>query len=374
MIHVFGSAVGDAELGELSDCIGRGWLGMGPKVEQFEAEFADRLGLSNFVMLDTGSNALYLAVKLLDLPPQSEIILPSFTWVSCAHAISLSGHKPVFCDVEITTQNVTRETIAPRVTAKTAAVMVVHYAGKPVDLGPILELGFPVIEDAAHAVDSAYHGEACGSVGDIGIYSFDAVKNLTTGGGGGITCRDPDRAALARRLRYCGVGQSGYSKAREQDGATTRWWEHPLEDPFIKAVPSDLNAAIGLAQLRKIDGHQRRRREIWHKYQHDLAACRTIDRPRDPGSDETHSYFTYLIRTEPQYRDRLATYLLDRGIYSTLRFHPLHLSPLFGQKIHLPNTEKLGESGLNIPLHPRMSDDDVERVVGSIYSFYDTIT
>ena len=150
---------------------------------------AKRLGLEHFAMVDSGSNALYLAVTLLNLPPKSEVIVPAFTWVSCAQAILLAGHTPVFCDVELDTLNVNRNLIEQCITKKTGAIMVVHFAGKPVDMDPILELGLPIIEDAAHAVDSTYRGKACGGIGDVGIYSFDAVKNLTTGEGGGISTR-----------------------------------------------------------------------------------------------------------------------------------------------------------------------------------------
>jgi len=369
VIQVFGSAVGEEELRELAACIDRSWLGMGARVEQFEKEFAERLGLPNFLMLDSGSNALYLAVRLLDLPPGSEIILPSFTWVGCAHAIRLNGHRPVFCDVEITTQNVTRETIRPHVTPRTAAIMVVHYAGRPVDLEPVRELGLPIIEDAAHAVDSTYGGKACGSLGAVGVFSFDAVKNLTTGSGGGLTCRDPERLDMARRLRYCGIGKSGYETASRSRGGSARWWESEIHGTFVKAVPSDLNAAIGLAQLRKIDALQERRAEIWDRYQHAFADSELVESPEDAAVDQTHSYFTYLIRVDARYRDRLAGHLLDHGIYSTLRFHPLHLSPIFGPRQELPLTETLSECGLNIPLHPRLTDEDVERVIQTIMTF-----
>ena len=189
MISVFGSLVGDEEIANVTACMRSQWMGFGKNVEVFEKKYMEKYHLSSFAMVDSGSNALFMAVKLLDLPPGSEIILPSFTWVSCAQAILIAGHRPVFCDVDHRTMNVRCEDVEAKVTEKTAAVMVVHYAGLAVDMDPILALGYPVIEDAAHAVDSTYKGKPCGSIGDVGIFSYDAVKNLTVGEGGGITAR-----------------------------------------------------------------------------------------------------------------------------------------------------------------------------------------
>lgn len=206
MISVFGSKVGAEELAEVKDCIDRQWLGTGPKSRAFEQLFAERLGLPNLVLVNNGSNALYLAVTMLNLPPGSEVIVPSFTWVSCAHSIVLAGHRPVFCDVDLETQNPTADTVRAAMTSNTGAIMVVHYAGKPVDMKPILDIGLPVIEDVAHAVDSKIDGRSCGSFGAVGVYSFDAIKNLAMGeGGGGYNIRPgvggPGAAAPVLRNR-----------------------------------------------------------------------------------------------------------------------------------------------------------------------------
>ena len=191
-------------------------------VEIFESKFSEKFAIPNFLMVDSGSNALFMAVSLLDLPEGSEIIIPSFTWVSCAQAIVLAGHKPVFCDVEIDSMNVSVDTITPHITENTGAIMVVHYAGLPVDMDPILELGFPVIEDAAHAVDSLYKGKPCGTIGDIGIYSFDAVKNFTVGEGGGITMKSHAHFERAKFMRYCGIGKSGFDSATNSGSSFNR--------------------------------------------------------------------------------------------------------------------------------------------------------
>ena len=202
MINVFGSLMGPEELEEIRTSLEAQWIGIGPKTAAFEKQFAERLGLPGMVLLDSGSNALHLAVKLLDLPPGSDVIVPSFTWISCAHAVVLCGHRPVFADVDLNTHNITRATVAAARTPNTKAVMVVHYGGLPVRVDEIQELGLPIIEDAAHATDSRLKGVACGGLGDVGIYSFDAVKNLAMGEGGGLTAKDPARVARAKQLRY----------------------------------------------------------------------------------------------------------------------------------------------------------------------------
>ena len=369
MISVFGSFVGDEEIANVKACMKSQWMGFGKNVDVFEKEYKEKYGLSSFAMVDSGSNALFMAVKLLDLPFGSEVILPSFTWVSCAQVILLAGHKPVFCDVDLATMNVRRKDIEAKISDKTAAVMVVHYAGLAVDMDPIKKLGFPVIEDAAHAVDSTYKGQPCGSIGDVGIFSYDAVKNLTAGEGGGITARLPELIERAKVMRYCGIGKSGFDSAVANGGAKARWWEYNIQEPFIKMLPTNMAAAIGLAQLDRIDALQARRKEIWDTYQSELASVTGLINPPDCKSGDRHSYFTYCIRVPK--RDELAHYLLGEEIYTTLRYHPLHLNPLYGQiDVRLPNSEQLNEDALSIPLHPRMSDEDVEKVIGKIESFY----
>ena len=366
MINVFGSKVGSEEIAQVTESINNQWMGMGPKVKEFEKSFSKRLNLNNFLMVDSGSNALYLACKMLDLPLNSEIILPSFTWVSCAQAVLLSGHKPVFCDVDYDTMNVTSETIKPHINEKTGAIMVVHYAGLSVDMEPILKLGFPIIEDAAHAVDSYYNGVACGAMGNIGIYSFDSVKNLAAGEAGGITFKNPADSDKAKILRYCGIGKSGFEASTH---GKKRWWEYNIMSYFIKMNPSDISAGIGLAQLSKLDEMQKYREKIWNIYQKDFKDFKWVKTPIYAREGDKHSYFTYVIRVER--RDELAHYLFSKGIYTTLRYHPLHMNPIYGQmNVSLKNSEKLNETALSIPLHPSLSLEEVSYIVETIKSFY----
>lgn len=368
MISVFGCKTGQEEIDLVTEVLKSQWLGLGKQVGQFEKEFAEHRRIENFLMVDSGSNALYLAIKLLNLPAGSEIILPTITWVACAQAILLAGHVPVFADVELETCNLTAELVQPHITKKTGAIMVVHFAGKPVDMDSVLGLGYPVIEDAAHAVVSAYKGRACGGIGDVGIFSFDAVKNLTAGEGGGVAVRNGKMLDRARQLRYCGIGKSGFESAASSTGNATRWWEYSIREPFIKMLPNNITAAIALAQLGKIEQLQALREKYFRIYQETLPGIGDLICPPDALSHEEHSYFTYVVRTAE--RDALAKYLLEKEVYTTLRYHPLHMNAVYESRAKLPNAELINETALSLPLHPNLSEEDVEYVIETIAGFF----
>jgi dTDP-4-amino-4,6-dideoxygalactose transaminase len=364
IIGVFGSAAGVEEVEELTPSVLGGWMGMGPRVGEFERRFGDRLG-AGFVMLDCASNALHAAVAALELPPRSEVVVPALTFVACANAVALCGHQPVFCDVDLETQNVRAEDVERVLTSRTAAVMVVHYAGKPVRLDEFASFDLPVIEDAAHAVDSTLCGAPCGTLGTVGVFSFDSMKNLASPDGGGLTSPSDQVLDRVRTLRYCGIRASGFARA----APGIRWWEQDVAAPFPRALPNDVGASIALVQLDRLAVNQRRRQEIWNAYQRELAEIAWLALPVEPAADERHSYFTYLVRVLDGRRDALAGYLLERGVYTTLRFYPLHLSSVYGSSVRLPNCETLAEQGLNLPLHPSLSDEEVERVIDAVLSF-----
>jgi aminotransferase len=365
MINVFGSLVGKEELEEIRTSLEAQWMGIGPKTAAFEKQFSDRLGLPGFVLLDSGSNSLHMAVKLLDLPPGSEVLVPSFTWIACAHSVVLSGCVPVFADVDYETQNITAKTAAAALTKKTRAVMVVHYGGLPVAVEEISKLGLPIIEDAAHAVDSARKGRSCGGIAEVGIYSFDAIKNLAMGEGGGLTARDPKMLARARQLRYCGIGKSGFEASANKD----RWWEYNVAEFFPKMLPSDIAASIGLAQLRKLPAMQDYRKKIWELYQREFKPLSWLLRPQDAPDGDRHSYFTYCVRVQGGRRDRFAKYLYEQGIYTTLRYHPLHMNAIYKSKAKLPVCERLNEEALSLPIHPGLKEADINKIVEAVKKF-----
>ncbi len=367
MISVFGSKNTQDEIDAVTECLQSNWTGIGSRVDEFEATFKKRLSVSNYLMVDNCSNALYLAIKSLNLPAGSEVILPSFTWLSCAQAVLLNGLTPRFCDVNVYTQNVTEQDIAAAITSKTSAIMVVYYAGLPVfDINKIVALGFPVIEDAAHAVDAKIGEQYCGTFGDIGCWSFDSVKNLAVGEGGGMYFKNNELYEKSRMMRYCGIGFSGFKASQSKEGA--RWWEYDIQEPNIKMLPTDISAAIGLAQLKNLPANQARRKQIWEYYNEQLAEL-PVHLPLPVPRGQTHGYFTYFIH-DIQKRDELAVYLKQNGIYTTLRYHPLHMNKIYGCDYNLPNSEYLNMTGLNIPLHPNLADNDIQKIINSIKTFF----
>jgi len=370
MISLFGSNVGSSELAEISSSFDKQWIGLGPKTAEFEKRMAAKLGVPSFVLLNSGSNSLLLALKLLELPEGSEVILPSFTWIACANAVLLNRLQPVFCDVDRDSCNMRPEDVAAKITSKTSAIMVVHYAGKPVDMDGIRSFGLPIVEDAAHAVDSYYKGKHCGTIGEVGIYSFDAVKNLTTGEGGGLVAKDPTQVERAFKLRYCGISKSGFQASSANK---SRWWEYEINEPFPKLLNTDIGASIGLVQLERLASFQARRKEIWEHYaktlQNESWANTWLLTPPGPDAHEQHSYFTYCLRLTRGSRDKLARFLYDRGIYTSLRFHPLHFNPMYRSTAPLANTEWLNEVALSIPLHHRMTDEEVAKVLEGLKAY-----
>lgn len=369
MISLFGSHVGKEELASITSSFDKQWLGLGPKTTEFEKKLKQKLGSGSVLFVNSGSNSLLLATKLMDLPAGSEVILPSFTWIACANAIVLNNLRPVFCDVDRVTCNMRAEDVAKKMTSKTSAIMVVHYAGKPVDMDSLSIFSLPIIEDAAHAIDSTYRRKHCGTFGKTAIFSFDAVKNLTTGEGGALVTSDPILHERAAKLRYCGIAKSGF----QASATKTRWWEYDILEPFPKLLNTDIAASIGLAQLEKLPQFQKIRKTLWELYSSELETGSWnqgwLIPPARPGLQERHSYFTYCIQLTAGNRDSLAHFLIEHGIYSSLRFHPLHLNPCYGSTDRLENSEWLNERALNIPLHHRMALEDAGRVLDALKKF-----
>jgi len=363
MINVFGSCVGTEELEEIKSSLKAQWLGIGPKVNQFEKMMASHVGNDDFVCVNSGSNALLAAIESLQLPKGSEVIIPSVTWISCATSVELAGLKPVFCDVDYDTVNVTTESIYKAKTKRTKAVMVVHYGGFPVLAGYFLNV--PVISDCAHAADTFFEGRHIGSFYDVSIFSFDGVKNISSGEMGGVTSPNKKYCDEVRNIRYCGIQKSGFEASTDK----SKWWEYELKKPFPKMLPNDITASIGIAQLKKLDILQARRKSIWDRYQESLSDVCWLRLPPEIPEHIKHSYFTYFIKVINGKRDKLARYLLDNGIYTTVRYQPLHLMKYFNSKQKLPVAEKLNEELLNIPLHPSLTDKDVEFIIDKIKAF-----
>ena len=371
ILNVFQPSLQREELDAVASVFESNWIGKGEVTARFEAAFAASLRVDRTLVrsISCCTEGLFQSMTLLGAGPGDEVVLPSISYVGAANAIAAAGATPMFCDVDPRTLNATAECIAEKMTPRTRAALVLHYGGLPCDMDSVCSLlqakGIPLIEDSACSVASSYMGKACGTFGDIGLWSFDSMKVVSTGDGGMIYCRDARMAERAERLLYLGLTTAtGFSsKARE------RWWELDVSCPGRRATMNDVASAIGIEQLKKLPAFIDRRRQIHAFYDSALAGLDWLRTPPEPPPCAQSSYFMYWIQTRPDVRDRLATWLRNDGIYSTFRYYPLHRLELFGACVPLPHAERAAQTTLCIPLHQSLSEGDTHRIVDSIREF-----
>ncbi|MFD9738965.1 DegT/DnrJ/EryC1/StrS family aminotransferase [Umezawaea sp. NPDC059074] len=369
MINVFQPSLGKQELDALAEVFESNWLGHGPRSGAFEAEFAEHIGVpaEHVVFINSATAGLFLASELLDLGPDDDVVLPSMSFLSAANAIAAFGARPVFCDVDPRTLNPTVADIERALTPRTKAVNVLHYGGYPGDVVAIAEFcrerGIPLIEDSACAVASTVDGRAVGTFGDIAMWSFDAMKILVTGDGGMLYVRDPELAARARGLAYHGLRQAnGFTAAK----VSARWWELNLEEFGRRIVGNDITATLGSVQLRRLPEFVARRAEVARRYDEGLADVPGVRLP--PSLPEGHrtSHYFYWIQLPAEIRDQVAAALLERGVYTTLRYPPLHRVPKYRVRQELPASDLAAATTLLLPLHQGLEDDEVDLVINAV--------
>jgi aminotransferase len=370
-INVFQPSLQQEEAEAVARVFASNWLGRGAVTAEFERRFAEHLNVDNALVrsISCCTEGLFQSIALIGAEPGDEVILPSISYVGAANAIAAAGARPIFCDVDPRTLNATAEGIAAGVTSRTRAVLILHYGGLPCEMDAICSLvedrRLALIEDSACSVASTYRGRACGTFGDIGLWSFDSVKILSTGDGGMIYCRDPRMAEQAERQLYLGLTTaSGFANT-----APRRWWEFDVTYPGRRALMNDITSAIGLAQLTKLPGFIDRRRQIHAFYDDALGGLGWLRTPPPPPEHADSSYYMYWVQTPPDIRDRLAMHLRTQGIYSTFRYLPLHRLRFYGTPDALPCAETAADTTLCIPIHQAMSDDDTHRVVDAIRTF-----
>ncbi|HZP56173.1 MAG TPA: DegT/DnrJ/EryC1/StrS family aminotransferase [Dehalococcoidia bacterium] len=369
MIPVFKPALDEEEWHALREPLANGWLGLGPKTKEFERQFAAYTEAPHAVGTNSGTSALHLGFAVLDIAG-GEVITTSLTYIATNHAILYCGGIPVFADIEPDTCNIAVDEIERCITPRTKAICVVHYAGHPCDMDPILELGarhgIPVLQDSAHACGSRYKGRMIGSFGPINTFSFDPVKNLATGAGGMVTLQDEGMDRRMRKLRWLGhsrppgtpaePGQMDYYHETEEVG-----WRHHM---------NDLSAAIGIVQLRKLEKHNGRRRELAAAYDREFASLDWLQTPvlRDYAFTAQHKY---VVRVPEEDRDALILHLKSRDVGSHVHFVPSHLHPAYApyRSELLPVTERVWKTLVTLPLFPTMTDDEFAQVVEAVKSY-----
>lgn len=357
----------DEEWEALREPLRSGWVGLGPKTREFEEAFARYVGAPYAVGLNSGTAALHLALKVLGVEG-GEVITTSLTYVATNHAILYNNAVPVFADIEEDTLNIDPREVERLIGRRTKAIVAVHYAGHPCDMDPILEMaaakGLKVVEDAAHACGASYKGRKIGSLSDATCFSFDTLKNLATGSGGMITLHDPELDARLRKLRWLGVTRDTWTRASSNG---RRAWCYDVDEVGFRYHMTDLAAAIGLVQLRKLERLNARRRELVSLYDRCLA---DIDWVQIPPLKEyaTSSHHKYVIRARG--RDGLIAHLRQKGIAANVHFVPNHFHrPYQGFRADLPVTERVWKELVTLPLYPDMTEAQVEQVVSAIKSY-----
>lgn len=369
MIKSSRGCCGAEELAQVKEAFEYGYFGLAFKVNEFEAKLGEYLGTDREVVaVNSGTSALHIALDAIGIHEGDEVILPPFTFVATAQAISACGGTPVFCDVDPKTMLIDIEDVKRKITDKTKAIMPVHYAGAPCDMDALMQIkaeyGIRIVEDAAHAIGSDYHGKKIGSFGDITCFSFDSIKVMTCGEGGAVLTDDAELADLIRKKRLLGIDR----KAMHVKDWKKRSWNYDV--PFIgyRYHMSNINAAIGLAQLSKIDKFIARRREICNLY---CAYLKDVDAIELPSCDfSTIAPFMFVIRVKDGKRDALKSFLMERDIESGISYYPCHHYTLYKKGESFPVSEQLGEEILCLPLHYELTDEDVKVVSDSIKDFF----
>jgi len=380
-IPVFRPQLGEEEIEALREVFRSGWIGLGPQTAKFEEKFATFVNAKHAVAVNSATAGLHLACLGLDLRQGDEVLVPTMTFVSTAHAVVLAGGAPTFVDIDPETLNISVEDAERRITPRTRAIVVVHYGGHAAPMDEVWEFArrhnLVVIEDAAHACGTLYRGAPVGGLDgtDVTVFSFHAVKNLATGDGGMLTTNRDDRRTAYDRLKWVGIDRGTWDRTLPREDSAyddlrqfARYgWYYEVHGLGYKYHMNDITAAIGLCQLAKLPDGNARRREIAATYRAALAGITWIELPLE------HSYtrsaqHNFVIKSP--YRDALNTALMQAGISTGVHYMPIHLQPYY-RSTHttLPVAEQVWRTLLTLPLYPSMTASDVDRVIDGIRRF-----
>lgn len=371
MINVFQPSLGDEELKAIEKVFRSNWLGKGKINDEFESRFAQHLNVEKNHVFTTNccSEGLFASMEMFGIKSGDEVIMPTISFVGAGNAVCSRGADLVLCDVDKRTLNVRACDIEPKITKKTKAIMLIHYGGIPCEMDEILALGkaynIPVIEDSACSVFSTYKGKACGTLGDMGMWSFDAMKILVCGDGSMLYFKDPELKIKAEKWLYFGLeSKSGYSNSVDK-----KWWEYDVSSFGHRAIMNDVTAAMAIEQLKKLPGFIERRKQISQIYDERLKDVEWLDIPEPLPEYCTHTHYFYHIQLPNGKRDELAAYLRARDIYTTFRYFPLNRVKHYNVSGEYPNSDYAANNTLCIPVHQSLTDDEVHLICDTIIQY-----
>ncbi|MBX3027539.1 DegT/DnrJ/EryC1/StrS aminotransferase family protein [bacterium] len=367
-------SIGEAEIAAVVDTLRSGWLTMGPKTRAFEEAFAARIGVPNAVAVASATAGLHLGLDALGVGPGDEVLVPTMTFASAAATVIHTGARPILVDCEPDTLNISVADARRKWTPQVKAVVPVHFGGHPCDIDGLLALaaehGAAVMEDAAHALPASSRGRAIGTIGRLTVFSFYATKNLATGEGGMVVSQDLELLDRIRSRRLHGMTRDAW-KRYTKDGS----WRYDVAYPGFKYNMTDMNAALGLVQLQRLDAMQARRAAIVAQYQARLADVAELVELPTVRADVGHAWHLFPVRVHADRlrigRDEVIQELTAAGIGTSVHFIPLHEHSYYRDVLgcrasDLPVATREWQRIVSLPLYPELTDDDVDRVADSL--------
>jgi len=373
---VFGAPqIGQDEIDEVVSVMKSGWLGTGPRVARFEHDFATYKGVEPALVAAVNSctAALHVSMVAAGLEPGSEVITTPLTFCATVNAIIHAGLSPVLADVDAATQNIDPDAIEAAITPRTRAILPVHFAGRPCDMDRIMAIAdkhdLVVIEDCAHAIESEFRGRKAGTFGDFGCFSFYVTKNVATGEGGMILGRDQERIARAKVLALHGMSKDAWHRFGDKG-----YKHYQVVEAGFKYNMMDLQAAIGIHQLARVEANWQHRRAVWARYQSAFADL-PLGLPAEPETGTRHGHHLYTVMVDAaecglerdEFLDRMTHKRVGTGVhYLSVAGHPYYQQRVGWRAEQWPNALRIGQRTVSLPLSPKLDAADVERIITTV--------
>ena len=371
---VFGSPrIEQPEIDEVVDSLRSGWVGTGPKVQRFEQMFGEYKGSANAIALSSCTAALHLSMLAIDIQPGDEVLMPAMTFAATANAVIHAGGRPVFVDCLRDSMNIDPEDMHRKVTPRTRAVIPVHFAGRPCDMDGVMRVAeendLRVIEDCAHAIEARYHGREAGTFGELGCFSFYVTKNIITGEGGMVITDNQEYADKIKVLALQGMTKDAWMRFADEG-----YRHYQVVYAGFKYNMMDIQAAVGIHQLPRIEEYYRRRREIWSTYDEALTGLPLFTpKPFEPDTSHACHLYTILLDideielTRDQFLDEMTKRNIGVGVhYIALHLHPYYREVYGYSRGDFPNAEWISDRTVSIPLSAKLSDEDVNDVIAAV--------